>query len=1007
MLEFPHFIEYIYLTICIMRQAITTQAAPNLWGLDAPRVWNVELAFQHLSSLGQAHTKRTAQRRLQKLALLPQELSADALRDEQGGALVAAVLGQQLGRARSKRTLVLFAQLHDLPGGQRCLHANDARGARYWLPLDAQLPDAPCVAQALEQLRTHIGKKDVAIFPHGILVAQCRKALLPCVSLLAYPSVLDLSVQASWARLTKMGSTPHLKRLEAESVHLIREAVAEAENPAMLYSVGKDCGVMLHLARKAFYPAPPPFPLLHVDTCREFQEMYLFRDYMARECGMELLVHADITQTEGLKQVLDKYQFDVVFGGVRRDDEKSHSKEYISSFCSATHRWEPKSQRPELWNLFNTRKGKGESIRVFPLSNWTEQDILQYILQEHIAVAPLYFAKENPVVRDGMIFLPGEEVQGRAIDRDASASRDEFLQEQQRQNLLRFITCASVDDGKSTLMGRLLWESSQLFDDHHIDVAYRFFATRKRKFIVADTPGHEQYTRNLVTGASTADVAVLLVDARSGLLVQTRRHAYLMSLVGIKHVVLAVNKMDLVGYSAATFDTIVDAFKAFAPTLGFVSMTAIPVSALKGDNVIVRSARTPWYRGPTLMDYLEAVDVQCAGSDNLVFPVQWMNRSDSRFLGFSGTVVAGSVKSGDMVRVTASGQTAMVTGIVTMDGNLDAAAAGQAVTLTLDHEVDASRGDVLSLAQSPLAMTDQFEATLVWMHEDAGLIGRSYDIKLANQWAGAAISNIKYRVNVNTLAHEACKQLALNDISVCNITTSKSLVFDSFDKLAALGRFVLVDRVNNATVAVGMIRHNLRRAQNVHKQAVSVTRTEREKLNGHLSKVIWFTGLSGSGKSTLANALEVALHAQGVRTYLLDGDNVRQGLNKDLGFTEADRVENIRRIAEVARLMMDAGLIVMTAFISPYRRDRDMARELIGPENFFEVFVNTPLAVCEQRDVKGLYKKARAGLIPNFTGVNSPYEPPLQPDLELMCNDGSLKDSIDSLVRQLNSIAIS
>ncbi|MBP6645488.1 MAG: sulfate adenylyltransferase subunit CysN [Burkholderiaceae bacterium] len=619
------------------------------------------------------------------------------------------------------------------------------------------------------------------------------------------------------------------------------------------------------------------------------------------------------------------------------------------------------------------------------------------------------------------------------------ASLEHFLQEQEKQDMLRFITCGSVDDGKSTLIGRLLWESLQLFDDQlatlkteskkfgtqgedidfallvdglsaereqgiTIDVAYRFFATSRRKFIVADTPGHEQYTRNMVTGASTADVAVLLVDARQGILTQTRRHAYLVSLVGIKHVVLAVNKMDLVGYSATVFAQITESFAAFATTLGFTSVTAIPLSGLKGDNIIDRSAHTPWYHGSTLMGYLETVDIQRELSAKVAFPVQLVSRPDSNFRGFAGTLVAGQLNKDDLVRVTASGQTARVTGILTMDGALEQAVAGQAVTLTLDREVDASRGDVMSLAAVPLEMTDQFEAKLVWLHEDAGLVGRNYDIKLANQWAAASITNIKYRVNVNTLSHEAATQLGLNDISLCNITTSKPLVFDTYDHLPALGSFVLVDRFNNATVGAGMISHTLRRSQNVHKQALSITRAEREKLNGHKGKVVWFTGLSGSGKSTVANALEVALNAKGQRTYLLDGDNIRQGLNKDLGFTEADRVENIRRIAEVAKLMMDAGMIVMTAFISPYRRERDMARQLIGDENFVEVFVNTPIEVCEQRDVKGLYKKARLGQIPNFTGVNSAYEVPQDHHLELIGSDTSIKDNVDKLVAYLEGM---
>ena len=593
-----------------------------------------------------------------------------------------------------------------------------------------------------------------------------------------------------------------------------------------------------------------------------------------------------------------------------------------------------------------------------------------------------------------------------------------FLEQQRGQDLLRFITCGSVDDGKSTLIGRLLWEAQQLFDDQlaalqadskkygtqgenidfallvdgltaereqgiTIDVAYRFFATSKRKFIVADTPGHEQYTRNMVTGASTADVAILLVDARAGLLTQTRRHVFLTALMGIKHVALAINKMDLVDYSEQTFEQIKEAFEAFAKTLGFESITAIPISALKGDNITERSSNTTWYQGPTLMGYLDTVEVNTIKHAKAVFPVQWVNRPDSNFRGFSGTLAQGHINKGDEIRVTASGQTAIVSDIVTMDGSLNSAHAGDAITLCLDREIDASRGDVLSLAQAPLEMTDQFEATIVWMHQDEGMMGRNYDLKLSSQWATASITNIKYRIDINTLAHLASKSLKLNDISVCNITTTKPIVFEPYNTSHTLGGFILVDRFTHATVAAGMIRHSLRRAQNVHQQALSITRTDRERLNGHMGKVIWFTGLSGSGKSTLANALEIELHRRGLRTYILDGDNIRQGLNKDLGFTDADRVENIRRIAEVAKLMVDAGMIVMTAFISPFRREREMARELIGTDSFIEVYVSTSLEVCEERDVKGLYKQARSGKIPNMTGINSPYEAPVEPEYEV------------------------
>jgi bifunctional enzyme CysN/CysC len=600
-----------------------------------------------------------------------------------------------------------------------------------------------------------------------------------------------------------------------------------------------------------------------------------------------------------------------------------------------------------------------------------------------------------------------------------------LLAQQQDQDLLRFITCGSVDDGKSTLIGRLLWEAQQLFDDQvaalqfdskkfgtqgeeidfallvdglaaereqgiTIDVAYRFFASSNRKFIVADTPGHEQYTRNMVTGASTADLAILLVDARNGILTQTRRHAFLNSLVGIKHVVLAINKMDLVNYDKVVYEGIKSEFDAFIKQgtdggLGFESVVTIPVSALKGDNITNRSVQTSWYHGPTLVGYLDTVEIANRGDElktqHFAFPVQWVNRPNSNFRGFSGTVASGGIKINDDIRVTASGQPAKVTRIVTMDGDLQEATEGQAVTLTLDREVDASRGDVITKSNAPLEMTDQFEATIVWMHDDAGLTGRTYDLKLATQWVACSISNIKYGINVNTFAHEASSKLNLNDIAVCNVSTSKPIAFDVYDNAPHLGSFILVDRYTHATVGAGMIRHSLRRAQNVHKQALSITRAERERLNGHQGKVIWFTGLSGSGKSTLANALEVELHKQGMRTYILDGDNIRQGLNKDIGFTDADRVENIRRVAEVAKLMMDAGLIVMTAFISPFRQEREMARELIGSDNFIEVFVDTPLEVCEQRDVKGLYKKAREGKIPNMTGINSPYEPPIAADL--------------------------
>lgn len=499
-----------------------------------------------------------------------------------------------------------------------------------------------------------------------------------------------------------------------------------------------------------------------------------------------------------------------------------------------------------------------------------------------------------------------------------------------------------------------------------------FFSTARRKFIVADTPGHEQYTRNMVTGASMADVAVILVDARHGVLTQTRRHAYLASLTGIRNVVLAINKMDIVGFDEKIYNEISESFGAFSAELSFDDVCAIPLSALRGDNVTSRSAHTPWYHGPTLLGYLETIRVAPPRNAKFIFPVQLVNRPNDSFRGFCGTVEEGEVSVGDEIRVTSSGQKAKVSAIVTMDGNLEKAERGRAVTLTLDREIDASRGDIVSLVANPLEMTDQFEATVIWLNEDPGLVGRSYEMKLSTQWATATMTSIKYHVNVNTMAKEPGKTLELNDIAVANIALSRPVVFDIYQQSKPLGGFILVDRVTNATVGAGLIRHTLRRAQNVHRQSLSVTRTDRESMNGHRGRVIWLTGLSGAGKSTIANALEVLLHRAGQRTYLLDGDNVRQGLNRDLGFTDAERVENIRRVAEVAKLMMDAGLIVITAFISPFKRERAMARDLIGQGNFTEVYVNTPLEICEARDPKGLYKKARKGELPNMSGLGSP-----------------------------------
>jgi len=596
---------------------------------------------------------------------------------------------------------------------------------------------------------------------------------------------------------------------------------------------------------------------------------------------------------------------------------------------------------------------------------------------------------------------------------------DAYLEAHEHKSLLRFLTCGSVDDGKSTLIGRLLYDSKMIFEDQlaaleadskrvgtqggeidfallvdglaaereqgiTIDVAYRFFSTDKRKFIVADTPGHEQYTRNMVTGASTADAAVILIDARKGVLTQTRRHSYLVSLLGIRHVVLAINKMDLVGWSKETFDTILADYRAFAAQIGLTDFTAIPMSALRGDNITTPSEKAPWYAGPTLLGHLESVAVD----DDLQarpfrMPVQWVNRPNLDFRGFSGMISSGTIAPGDRIKAMPSGRESTVERIVTLGGDLPRAVAGQSVTLTLTDEIDVSRGDVLAAAASPPTVADQFEATVVWMDDEALLPGRPYLLKVGARTLGASITEPKYKVNVNTLEHLAAKRLELNEIGVCNLSLDAPIAFDPYGENKDLGGFILIDRINNRTVGAGMLHFALRRSQNIHWQALDVDRDARAAIKGQKARVVWLTGLSGAGKSTIANLVEKRLHVDGRHTYLLDGDNVRHGLNKDLGFTDEDRVQNIRRVAEVSKLMVDAGLIVIVSFISPFRAERRMARELMGDGEFVEVFVDTPLAVAEDRDVKGLYKKARAGELKNFTGVDSPYEVPENPEIRI------------------------
>jgi len=612
-----------------------------------------------------------------------------------------------------------------------------------------------------------------------------------------------------------------------------------------------------------------------------------------------------------------------------------------------------------------------------------------------------------------------------------------YLKAHEHKSLLRFITCGSVDDGKSTLIGRLLYESKMIFEDQlaaleadskkvgtqggnldfallvdglaaereqgiTIDVAYRFFSTDKRKFIVADTPGHEQYTRNMVTGASTADVAVILIDARKGVLTQTRRHSYLASLIGIRHVVLAINKMDLVDFSQDVFNTIVLEYREFAKQIGLTDITPIPLSALQGDNMLERSTRTPWYKGPTLMGYLEDVEIEDdLQSKPIRLPVQWVNRPNQDFRGFAGTIASGVIRQGDAVRALPSGRTSRVARIVAYDGDLEQAVAGQSITLVLTDEIDVSRGDVLSLADHPPAVADQFQATIVWMHDEPMLPGRPYLIKIGARTVTGSITAPKYKVNVNTLEHLAAKQLELNEIGVCNLSLDRAVAFDPYTENREMGGFILIDKLSNDTVGAGLLTFALRRAENIHWQALDVNKYARASLKGQKACVLWFTGLSGAGKSTVANLVEKRLHSLGRHTYTLDGDNVRHGLNKDLGFTDADRVENIRRVAEVSKLMVDAGLIVLVSFISPFRSERRLARELMQSGEFFEVFVDTPIEEAEKRDPKGLYKKARRGELKNFTGIDSPYEPPEHPEIHLRTALYSPEAAAEEILKKL------
>jgi bifunctional enzyme CysN/CysC len=615
---------------------------------------------------------------------------------------------------------------------------------------------------------------------------------------------------------------------------------------------------------------------------------------------------------------------------------------------------------------------------------------------------------------------------------------DAYLHRHQHKSLLRFITCGSVDDGKSTLIGRLLYDSKMIFEDQlealaadskkvgtqgqnidfallvdglaaereqgiTIDVAYRFFSTEKRKFIVADTPGHEQYTRNMITGASTADLAVVLIDARKGVLTQTRRHTYLANLIGVRNFALAVNKMDLIGYDQAKYEAIVADYRAFAGSIGIQEFVALPISGLAGDNITTRLENMPWYKGPTLVEHLETVELDTTRDLAKPFrmPVQWVNRPNLDFRGFAGSISAGSIKPGDRIRVVPSGKTSTVSRIVTFEGDADQAIAGQSTTLCFKDEIDCSRGDVIAAADDPPQSADQFECTLVWMSDEAMVPGRSYWLKIGTEAVTAIVQQPKYQINVNTLEHLAAKTLELNAIGVANLAVNKPIVFEPYNMSRQLGGFILIDKLSNATVAAGMVNFALRRSQNVHWQAIDVTREKRGALKNQKPAVLWFTGLSGAGKSTIANLVDKKLVRMNRHTFLLDGDNVRHGLNRDLGFTEADRVENIRRVGEVAKLMTDAGLIVITAFISPFRAERQLVREMIAAGEFYEIHIDTPLAQAEARDVKGLYKKARAGQLKNFTGIDSPYEPPEKPEIHIDTLHVTPEQAADLIIEEL------
>ena len=863
-------------------------------------------------------------------------------------------------------------------------------------------------------------------------------------------------------------SLSYLDRLEAEAIDVLRDAVAQAASPVLLHSLGKESSILLQLARKAFYPGPLPFPLLHAETPWKSRELDAFLLEVAEQPDIDLRICRDRARdqegpTAALEQALDTNVFDVAISGARRDEQRS-SKD----------RFDPSRQRPDLWRLHNGLKHEGDSICVFPLASWTELDVWHYVYRESIPVDPLYFAKERPVIeRNGtlvlvdderMVLAHGEEPTTRkvrfravgcyprsgAIESDATTLPEviretvlpaisgpteiaTYLDERDQKSLVRIITYGSAGDGTSTLIGSLLRGSGALLDDQPealppgserrrtqrgndaspIDVAYRYLSTPRRVFIVADTSGadtrgYEQYARNLVSGASTADCAVIVVDATNGALTRTQRHAFLAAVLGIRHAVVAVTKMDLVDFSEHVFHELASTYSAVATELGLENVVCIPVSGQRGDNTVERSDAMAWYSGQTLVEYLETVEIDPEDVQPGPFrlPVQWVSRPDATFCGFAGTVTSGVVRPGDHVGIYPSNGKSSVARIVSSGGDLDVAESGQPVMLTLADDVAVARGAMIAAVGAPPEVADQFEAMVFWMSEEPMLQGRTYVLRVGTNVVDATITPLKYKVNLETLEHVAARQLDLNELGVCAIELSKPIAFDPYTENRHTGSFILVDRLTYDTVGAGLLRFALRRSSNIQWQALEIDKRTRATAKHQRPCVLWLTGLSGAGKSTIANLVERKLQARGYHTYLLDGDNVRHGLNKDLGFADADRVENIRRVAEVAKLMVDAGLIVIVAFISPFASEREMARQLVEDGEFLEIFVDVPLALAEQRDPKGLYLKARRGELANFTGIDSPYEPPDRPELRLDTTTLAPEDAADLVIELVEQCGV-